>query len=51
MTHCGCTAIRHTGFTLRLACILLDTKFSNVRIKHKLFTRDQRNVQKTSIMV
>jgi len=43
-------AIRQIGFTrLRLASILLDAKFFDIRIKHKLFTRDQRNVQETTV--
>jgi len=30
-------------------CSLLDTKFFDIRIKHELFARDQRNVQETSV--
>ena len=33
----------------RHAPILLDTKFLHLRVKHELFTSDQRNVQETPV--
>jgi len=42
-------AARQIRFRLRRACILLDTKFFDLRIKHELFARDQRNAQETSV--
>jgi len=45
-----CAAIRQIGNTgLRLAYILSDTKFFDIRIKRELFARDQRNVQETPV--
>jgi hypothetical protein len=33
----------------RLGYILLDTKLFDIRVKYELFTRDQRNVQETTV--
>jgi hypothetical protein len=44
------TTIRQIGtHGLPVASILSDTKFFDIRIKHELFTGDQRNVQETPV--